>query len=55
RLGDQLVLFFVKIKKKRNELFSELEHFIKLNNIQDIFLEKIDGRNSGYKKKSLTE
>ena len=46
---------FCENKKKRNELFSELEHFIKLNNIQDIFLEKINGRNSGYKKKSLTE
>ena len=42
---------FCENKKKRNELFSELEHFIKLNNIQDVFLENIDGRNSGYKKK----
>ena len=46
---------FCENKKKRNELFSELEHFIKLNNIQDVFLENIDGRNSGYKKKNLTE
>ena len=44
---------FCENLKKRNQLFYEIENYIKRNNISDITLERINGKNNGFRKIGL--
>ncbi len=44
---------FCENLKKRNQLFYEIENYIKRHNISDITLERINGKNNGFRKIGL--